>query len=219
MRPGETLSLIVTLPNEQRIDVPEAVVRWSRGQEFAVEAMKVEKHTQARLQHYVKRLVRVKRHVGILGVVLLSAILPSTLLAGYSSMCGSYASDLENAARDYESAESKYKSAKSDFESACSSYGYLKNDEFACGQFGYVREDYRSAANRLKSAASQLQSAMNNVSLSCGVPGEDSMYIRALAKAAKDNEELKKRVLKLEQELEQYRQGPKGTEELPPPAQ
>jgi len=30
IRPGETLSLTVTLPNEQRIEVPEAVVRWSR---------------------------------------------------------------------------------------------------------------------------------------------------------------------------------------------
>jgi hypothetical protein len=29
MRPGETLSLTVTLPNEQRIEIPEAVVRWS----------------------------------------------------------------------------------------------------------------------------------------------------------------------------------------------
>lgn len=57
MRPGEILSLTVTLPNEQRIEVPEAVVQWSRGQEFAVEAMKVEKYTQARLQHYVRWLV------------------------------------------------------------------------------------------------------------------------------------------------------------------
>ena len=37
MRPRETLSLTVTLLNEQRIVVPEAVVRWSKGQEFAVE--------------------------------------------------------------------------------------------------------------------------------------------------------------------------------------
>ena len=37
MRPGETLSRTVTLPNEQGIEVPEAVVRWSRGQEFVVE--------------------------------------------------------------------------------------------------------------------------------------------------------------------------------------
>ena len=37
MRPGETLSLTVTLPNEQRIEIPEAEVRWLRGQGFAVE--------------------------------------------------------------------------------------------------------------------------------------------------------------------------------------
>jgi hypothetical protein len=57
MRPGETLSLTVTLPNAQRIEIPEAVVRWSRGQEFAVETVKIEQHTQARLQHYIKRLI------------------------------------------------------------------------------------------------------------------------------------------------------------------
>jgi hypothetical protein len=32
MRPGETLALTVTLPNEQRIEVPEAIEGWSRGQ-------------------------------------------------------------------------------------------------------------------------------------------------------------------------------------------
>ncbi|NOS81297.1 MAG: PilZ domain-containing protein [Nitrospira sp.] len=58
MRPGETLSLTVTLPNEQHIEVPEAVVRWSRGQEFAVENLAIEPHIHARLQHYVKRLVQ-----------------------------------------------------------------------------------------------------------------------------------------------------------------
>lgn len=58
MRPMELLSLTLTLPNEQRITVPEAVVRWSRGEEFAVETVKIERHTQARLQHYVKRLVQ-----------------------------------------------------------------------------------------------------------------------------------------------------------------
>jgi hypothetical protein len=58
MRPGETISLTVTLPNEQRIAVTEAVVRWSRGQEFAVENLVIQSHTRARLQHYVKRLVQ-----------------------------------------------------------------------------------------------------------------------------------------------------------------
>ncbi len=58
MRPGESLSLTITLPNEQRIEVPEVVVRWSRGQDFAVENVVIERHTHARLQHYVKRLVK-----------------------------------------------------------------------------------------------------------------------------------------------------------------
>jgi len=58
MRPGEALSLTVTLPNEQRIVVPDAVVRWSRGQEFGIEMVETPKHTQARLIHYVRRLVK-----------------------------------------------------------------------------------------------------------------------------------------------------------------
>ena len=55
---GETLPLTVTLPNKQRIEVPEAVVRWSRGQEFAVENVLIEQHNHVRLQHYGNRLVR-----------------------------------------------------------------------------------------------------------------------------------------------------------------
>jgi hypothetical protein len=58
MRPGEPLTLTVTLPNEQHIEILRAVVRWSRGQEFAVENVVIEPHTQARLAHYVKRLVQ-----------------------------------------------------------------------------------------------------------------------------------------------------------------
>ena len=58
MRPGETLSLTVTLPNEQHIEIHEAVGRWSRGQEFAVENLAIKPHPRARLQHYVKRLVK-----------------------------------------------------------------------------------------------------------------------------------------------------------------
>lgn len=44
MHAGETLSLTVTLPNEQRIWVPEAVVRWSKGKNFPVENVVVEHH-------------------------------------------------------------------------------------------------------------------------------------------------------------------------------
>ena len=44
MRPRETLSWTVTLPIKERIVVPEAVVRGSRGQEFAVENVLIEQH-------------------------------------------------------------------------------------------------------------------------------------------------------------------------------
>ena len=55
MRPGGILSLAVTLPNEQRVELPEAVVRWSKGQAFTVENPAMEPYTHARLRHYVKR--------------------------------------------------------------------------------------------------------------------------------------------------------------------
>jgi hypothetical protein len=60
MRPGEPLSLTVTLPNEQWIEIPEAVVRWSRGQAFTVENVEniaIESQPQAWLQRCVRRLV------------------------------------------------------------------------------------------------------------------------------------------------------------------
>jgi hypothetical protein len=43
------LSLIVTLPNEQPILISEAIVRWSRGQEFAVENLMINSQPHARL--------------------------------------------------------------------------------------------------------------------------------------------------------------------------
>jgi hypothetical protein len=57
MRRGEPHSLTVTLPNEQRIQVPKAVVRWSRGQEFAVETVSIERQAQDRLGHFLRRLI------------------------------------------------------------------------------------------------------------------------------------------------------------------
>ena len=58
IQPGESLSLTVTLLNAQRIEVPEAVVQWSRGQEFAVEDVVIVPHTHACIQYDVKRLVQ-----------------------------------------------------------------------------------------------------------------------------------------------------------------
>ena len=40
------------------LEVPEAVVRWSKGQDFAVENVLIEQHNHVRLQHDVNRLVR-----------------------------------------------------------------------------------------------------------------------------------------------------------------
>jgi hypothetical protein len=50
--------LTVTLLNAQRIEVPEAVVQWARGQEFAVEDVVIDPHTHACVQHDVNRLVQ-----------------------------------------------------------------------------------------------------------------------------------------------------------------
>ncbi len=52
------ISLTITLQKKQRIETPEAVVRWSRGRRVAVENMLIKSHIHARLQHCVKRLVR-----------------------------------------------------------------------------------------------------------------------------------------------------------------
>ncbi len=54
MQPGEGLSLTVPLPNEQRIEVPEAVVQWSRGPEFAGEDVVIEPHPLAPVHHEMK---------------------------------------------------------------------------------------------------------------------------------------------------------------------
>ena len=56
MRAGERLSMAVLLPTQQQINVFEAVVRWTRGQEFGVENVVIEAHTHAWLRHYVNWL-------------------------------------------------------------------------------------------------------------------------------------------------------------------
>jgi len=59
IRLGKMLSLTVMFPNEERIEISEAVVGWSRGQKFAVKHLLMEPHTHGRIQHdYVKRLVQ-----------------------------------------------------------------------------------------------------------------------------------------------------------------
>jgi hypothetical protein len=58
MRPYEVLALTHMLPNEQRIEISETIVRWSRGHEFAIENLTINPHTRARLQPDVNRLMQ-----------------------------------------------------------------------------------------------------------------------------------------------------------------
>jgi len=54
---GQTCSLTVNLPIEERIVVATAIVRWVRGQEFGLETLAIEKQTHSRVEHVIKRLV------------------------------------------------------------------------------------------------------------------------------------------------------------------
>jgi hypothetical protein len=56
---GQTCSLTVNLPIEERIVVAAAIVRWVRGQEFGLETLSIEKQTHSRVEHVIKRLVEV----------------------------------------------------------------------------------------------------------------------------------------------------------------
>ena len=63
LRPDDARSLTVTLPNEQRIIIPESVVQWSPGQECAVENTVIKRRTEARLQHDVDEGCRNRRRL------------------------------------------------------------------------------------------------------------------------------------------------------------
>jgi hypothetical protein len=55
---GQMCSLTVNLPNEERIVVAAAIVRWVRGQEYGLETLAVEKQTHGRMELVIKRLVQ-----------------------------------------------------------------------------------------------------------------------------------------------------------------
>ena len=54
---GQTCSLTVNLPIEERICVTAAIVRWVRGQEFGLETLAIEKQTHSRVEHVIQRLI------------------------------------------------------------------------------------------------------------------------------------------------------------------
>lgn len=124
--------------------------------------------------------------------MLLFLLLPHSVNAKYTDSCSHYARRLWRAADSYES-------AKSSFESACDPYiGYSKDDELACGAYGYEKSSYDAAK-------SELEDALNNVSNFCGTC--DSIlgtfiqaYKREVKKLESEINSLKNRIIELEME-------------------
>jgi hypothetical protein len=75
--------------------------------------------------------------------------------AEYSESCSLYAQTLSSAASDYDFAKSAFKSACDPY------YGYDKNDQSACGTYGY-------RTTTLKRAYNEVESALTSVALFCG---------------------------------------------------
>ena len=126
--------------------------------------------------------------------VTIATMLPRVSVA-YEESCGMYAQFLWSAADEYESAKSSY-------ESACSPYyGYSKDDESACGSYGYERSHYESARDELKSA-------IQNVGIFCGV--SDAMLQALRAVYEKKIHDLKAKLKETEQRLKKTEKKMRG---------
>jgi len=55
---GQLCSLTVNLPNEERVVVTAAVVRWARDQDYGLETLAVERQTHSQMERIIKRLVQ-----------------------------------------------------------------------------------------------------------------------------------------------------------------
>jgi hypothetical protein len=112
---------------------------------------------------------------------------------GYSgdlSSCGLYAQFLWSSADTFES-------AKSQFNSACNrDYGYNKNDEGACGSYGYERTSYENAKN-------EFEDARQNVSTFCEVCSDYvSILVRSKRKHKNEIDHLKSIIQQRDREIE-----------------
>ena len=113
----------------------------------------------------------------------------------WDSSCNWDAQSLSDASQNLESAISELESAVSEYESACnSSYGYQKDDEYACGNFGYIKSNVDSQRSNVDSQRSNVDSANTSVSYSCGTCNSAYSLIQRLMK---ENEELKEEIKKL----------------------
>ena len=113
--------------------------------------------------------------------------------AEYTDSCAMFAQTLSGAAEEYDS-------KRSTFKSACDPYtGYDKNDETACGEFGYLR----TAVGR---ARRNLEDAINNVAQFCGTYESASRASRQeCAALKKENSVLQSKNKTLESENEKLR--------------
>ena len=58
LRVGQTCPFTINLPDQLPVFVVAATVRWVRGREYGVETVVVEKQTQGRLEHWIRRLAK-----------------------------------------------------------------------------------------------------------------------------------------------------------------
>ncbi|MFZ3138684.1 MAG: hypothetical protein WA126_14985 [Thermodesulfovibrionales bacterium] len=115
----------------------------------------------------------------IVAIVVAIATLCTNAYAEYTDSCSMYAQMLWSAADDYDSKASQFKSA-CDFY-----YGYDKDEESACGAYGYHRSS-------LKRAQRELDDALSNVALFCG--SCDHIFRAARHATDKENGALKKEI-------------------------
>jgi hypothetical protein len=116
----------------------------------------------------------------------LMLVFAQTTRAEYTDSCSMFALTLSSTADTY---DSKLRS----FKSACDAYiGYSKDDESACGEYGYLR----SSAKR---AQRELGDAQNNVALYCGVG--DDLFRAARQSANSEVTALRKEKAALEKQI------------------
>ena len=114
---------------------------------------------------------------------MLSTFVPSFAL-GYRPMCASDTNALKMAALELETAQLRFQRAQTNYQRTCGSHGLSRDDEFACGQFGHAREEYRHTAKLLDLAKNRFRSSNRSAASSCSVSVEDTPSLRALKKVA-----------------------------------
>jgi hypothetical protein len=123
-----------------------------------------------------------KHVVTVLMIILITGISEGSELIDLS-LCAGEVSDLTSAANEYENQRNMYESAKSEYESACNPYyGYYRNNDSACGMYGYITQNRNSTRSYAESALSYVESALVSVRKACDV---DRGITRPLVKATK----------------------------------